>query len=312
MGQETWVWRARLGALYFATQGAGALLWWVAMWFVPAWRVHFRTDRISDLGLLDFAWPDVPMVVVGSLVCAVALMRAPKGVWTQRLVWVTVGGTVYPALYVTGATFASAGQGWAATMAMLAAASGSFLAAWTVRPDGPLFRVAPKRSAGQNVARTFGQTVIFWASTLALAPWLLLQAGRALGVPGFETPAQAWMPWVLFVLLGALNLHTGYTMSTHGEGTPLPLDTASKLVVQGAYRYMRNPMATSGLGLGLMVAWWLGSWAMILAVIAGGIFWHAFVRPIEEDDLTERFGDTYQAYKEAVPCWIPRLTPYAS
>jgi protein-S-isoprenylcysteine O-methyltransferase Ste14 len=44
--------------------------------------------------------------------------------------------------------------------------------------------------------------------------------------------------------------------------------------------------------------------ALFMAVVA------AFVRWYEEPALTERFGDDYAAYREAVPAWHPRLQPW--
>ena len=58
-------------------------------------------------------------------------------------------------------------------------------------------------------------------------------------------------------------------------------------------------MAISGLSLGLMVGWWLGSWFTLGIVILAGITWHAFVRPIEERDLEQRFGATTSYTKHA-------------
>jgi protein-S-isoprenylcysteine O-methyltransferase Ste14 len=36
----------------------------------------------------------------------------------------------------------------------------------------------------------------------------------------------------------------------------------------------------------------------------------AAVRWYEEPVLTRKFGDAYQAYRHAVPAWIPRLRPW--
>ena len=45
-------------------------------------------------------------------------------------------------------------------------------------------------------------------------------------------------------------------------------------------------------------------------VVAGGVLWHALVRPAEEADLERRFGEPYRAYRRHVRCWIPRATPW--
>ncbi len=310
--EREWQGRVRGVAAWFTLLGLGVAAWWVALALWPASRRWFRTTRSTDAALLDFAWADVPLLGVGALAVAVAVARAPRNPWTQRAVWLMVGAVGYPALYVLGATLTSGGEDWAATMMMSVAASGTALAAWTIRPDGPLFRVAAQRSTAGHMRRTLLHTVVFWSTTLALAPWLMVQAEAALGVPRFTTAAQGWLPWVLFAIAGCGNLHSGYVMSRFGRGTPLPLETARCFVVRGGYRWVRNPMAVSGLLLGAAVGWWLGSWGTLAMVVAGGVLWHVMVRPIEERDLAARFGPTYAAYRAAVRCWIPRWPPYPS
>ncbi|MCB9641006.1 MAG: isoprenylcysteine carboxylmethyltransferase family protein [Myxococcales bacterium] len=299
------------GGVYFALQGLGAAFWWFCMFQFPSIRQHFRTSRLSESGLMDFAWPDIPLFVGLSWVCAWALWKIPHSAWTQRLVWLLLGCVWYPTLYVVGSTFWTGGQGWAATMAMLSAAAGSCLTAWTVRPEGALFAVAPERSAKMHMFRTFLQTCVFWGISLVLAPWLVMKAEAALGIVRFQTPMQSWLPWVLFVVVGVLNVGTGQVMSRWGQGTPLPLETAKLLVIRGPYRVVRNPMALTGIFLGLMVGWAMGSWFVLVMSWMGGVFWHVFVRPIEEDDLFERFGEPYQAYRKKVRCWIPVWPPYS-
>lgn len=303
-------WRMVGGALYFALQGVAVGLWWFWMVRVPSVRVYFRTSRLSEAGLMDFAWPDLPLLMGGSWLCAWWLWRCSESVWTQRAVWVVVGVVLYPTLYVVGATFWTGGEGWAAAMAMGAASLGTCLAAWTVRSEGALFQVAPVRPVWVNMLRTFVQTCVFWGISLWVAPWLVCKAEAAWGISRFQTPAQAWLPWVLFAGVGVANVLTGQIMGRFGEGTPLPLETARILVIRGPYRVVRNPMALTGLFLGGMVGWALGSWGVLAMVALGGVFWHVFVRPIEEADLFERFGQPFADYRDSVRCWIPTWPPY--
>jgi protein-S-isoprenylcysteine O-methyltransferase Ste14 len=68
-------------------------------------------------------------------------------------------------------------------------------------------------------------------------------------------------------------------------------------------------MAITGLSLGVMVGWWLGSWLTLITVFIGGLVWNCFVRPIEEKDLEERFGEEYIRYKQHIRNWIPTKNP---
>jgi protein-S-isoprenylcysteine O-methyltransferase Ste14 len=95
-----------------------------------------------------------------------------------------------------------------------------------------------------------------------------------------------------------------------GKGTLAPWEPAQKLVVQGPYRYVRNPMISgvfiSVLGLALL----FGSigvliWAAVIFVIN-----HFYFIYSEEPGLRQRFGEEYVEYCNNVPRWIPRLKPW--
>lgn len=170
------------------------------------------------------------------------------------------------------------------------------------------FRAAAPAGPGYNLLKTLIQTALFWATFLAAGPYVIVLAERALGIPGFAFRGQPVVALSLFAATAALNLWSGYTMATLGLGTPLPLDMARHLVVRGPYRFVRNPMAVGGLGAGLAVALFVGSWLTVAYVIAGGVIWHVAVRPAEERDLAERFGAPYVSYRNHVRCWWPTFS----
>ena len=89
-----------------------------------------------------------------------------------------------------------------------------------------------------------------------------------------------------------------------------PPGEEGELVIAGPYRYLRNPMAFGGLGVGFAIGVHNGSWGTLAYAVAGGAIWHAIARPMEERDLAERFGASYEHYRANVHCWLPRLTPY--
>ena len=109
----------------------------------------------------------------------------------------------------------------------------------------------------------------------------------------------------VFVLASALGVWSAITMSTLGEGTPLPMATAKRLVVAGPYRWVRNPMAIAGIVQGVAVGLILSSWLVVVYALAGSLLWNYAVRPHEEADLVGRFGDSYREYRGRVRCWLP-------
>jgi protein-S-isoprenylcysteine O-methyltransferase Ste14 len=95
-----------------------------------------------------------------------------------------------------------------------------------------------------------------------------------------------------------------------GVGTPAPVAPTQRLVVGGIYRHVRNPMY---LAVGATIAGealLLGQWgllayaALFFAIVA------TFVVTYEEPTLRRQFGADYDAYRRAVPGWLPRLHPW--
>jgi protein-S-isoprenylcysteine O-methyltransferase Ste14 len=92
-----------------------------------------------------------------------------------------------------------------------------------------------------------------------------------------------------------------------GKGTPAPIDPPKKLVMEGPYRIVRNPMYWSVLFVMLGEA--LAFRSLALAEI-GCVFFACtalFVMVYEEPLLHEKFGAEYEEYCRRVPRWIPRL-----
>jgi protein-S-isoprenylcysteine O-methyltransferase Ste14 len=171
-------------------------------------------------------------------------------------------------------------------------------------------RARPARSSW-NLAKTAGQIVVFWGAFLFLIPPALVALAARLGFPPGPTAAGRLVASVLFIGASALGLASAMTMAVRGRGTPLPFDSARVLVVTGPYAWVRNPMALAGLAQGAAVALWHGSVLVGIYVIAGGLFWHVVVRPLEEADLAHTFGDAFECYRSRVPLWWPRRPSHA-
>jgi protein-S-isoprenylcysteine O-methyltransferase Ste14 len=138
-----------------------------------------------------------------------------------------------------------------------------------------------------------------------------------------------WIPWsitgwrmepaspvvrvlgAVLILVGlAFLLHAFARFVIEGIGTPAPVAPTERLVVGGVYRYVRNPMY---LAVGATIAGqalWFGQPALLIYAAAFGAVVFCFVRLYEEPTLREQFGAGYDAYRSAVPGWLPRLRPW--
>jgi protein-S-isoprenylcysteine O-methyltransferase Ste14 len=84
----------------------------------------------------------------------------------------------------------------------------------------------------------------------------------------------------------------------------------AQLAVSGPYAFTRNPLYLGSffLGLGFTIA--SGRWelAVLFAALFLGIYFP--VMRVEASTMAELFGTQYQNYKQAVPLFFPRLTPF--
>ena len=79
-------------------------------------------------------------------------------------------------------------------------------------------------------------------------------------------------------------------------------------MVEGPYRYVRNPLYDGDFCLILGAALLTQSWALVLvAALDLGLL--AFQLPFEERELRERFGIPYRRYCELVPRFVPKRRP---
>lgn len=294
------------GRAYFALQAAAGGLWWGAVFAVAP----VRDATLGSLDPVAMAALDIPLFVVASAVAA-AGSRVAAAVAT---IW-TVLVTAFLAVFAT----LTAQAGWGVVL-MLAASAASILAlVLVVRGEIPTrwlmvgpFRIrpaAPGRTARRHVGATAAQIVVFWGIALGVAPAVIAALENRwmlhLGAPAAVRIGGA----ALFVAASALGLWSAVSMSTHGEGTPLPIATARRLVVRGPYRFVRNPMAVAGIAQGVAVGLMLSSWLVVVYAVCGSVVWNAAIRPHEERDLEVRFGGEFTRYRDRVRCWVPRLTP---
>jgi protein-S-isoprenylcysteine O-methyltransferase Ste14 len=97
---------------------------------------------------------------------------------------------------------------------------------------------------------------------------------------------------------------------TAGQGTLAPWNPPQRLVVQGVYRHVRNPMI-SGVLFVLLGEAVLAASLPILGWFAAFVVVNAVYIPLaEEPGLAKRFGGDYLTYRQNVPRWIPRRTPW--
>ena len=177
-----------------------------------------------------------------------------------------------------------------------------------MRPPGALvdsvIAIAARRWLKSTSNRTFvvyPVCVIAFELALHRATYGTWAAWGAFATVGMMPWAIALLAWgyLQYRLVGRYRLRLG----GGGPGIAVP---PQRIVAQGPYRVVRNPMYLGHLifmlGLALTFISWLG-----LALFAFHVVW--FHRRVLEDEaqLQSLFGDPYRAYKAQVKRWIPGI-----
>ena len=151
------------------------------------------------------------------------------------------------------------------------------------------------------VVRTLLFTIVVPGFWVVVVPYWLLPHDAKPDLRGF---GSLGIP--LIIAGTALYVDTAFWgFAMRGQGTPAPIDPPKKLVVDGPYSVVRNPMYWS-------VALVIFGEAVIfrsptLAELGVGLFAAAmlFVLLYEEPMLRRKFGAEYEEYCRRVPRWLP-------
>jgi len=265
-------------------------LWWLGLVLDPVFYAAFQFPGINSIAFDALFLPDIVIVAI------LSVFRAYKPI--RELEYIILGGFAFGTLYCINASILTQGGYLATTIMTLGLCFNLFL----VFQD-QLFRESKSKNNSINAIKTLIQIICVWSITLMLFPFLILfYQGKPIEPSTEITLISGIIVLVSFSLLG---LSSAYFMVRDGNGTPLPLDQTNKLVVSGPYRFVRNPMAIAGVGQVIAISAIYQSLPIFLYAVLGGILWHFTVRPAEEKNMVDRFGDNYLEYKSEVRCWLP-------
>ncbi|UVI36157.1 methyltransferase family protein [Brevibacterium spongiae] len=296
------------GRMYFALQALAGAAWWLGTATIPA----VQTATLGGIDPLLIAIVDIPLFVIGSALAALNFRWA---------VWIAAGWSVLVALgmviYATATTEAGLGA-----VLMILAALGSVLAGVLMLygriPSekllvGPFaFESSHTRVRSRLLVHTTVQIVIFWGVFLVIIP-LIINAFEDRWELAYKFPILVVVTgFALLAFSSVIGVWSARAIANFGSGTPLPSQMAHHLVTRGPYAFVRNPMAIAGIVQGVAMGLLIGSWLIIVYALIGSFLWNWLIRPHEEADLCERFGDEYRAYADRVGCWWPRFSRTSS
>jgi hypothetical protein len=106
------------------------------------------------------------------------------------------------------------------------------------------------------------------------------------------------------VLLDYMEVLGVRNIQQHFRKQPAPLPS---LCLRGPYRHCRHPVY-----LATLLSFWIGpvmTWARLEFAVLASLYILIGTK-LEERDTRRVLGEAYDRYRENVPMWIPRLTPW--
>ena len=153
-------------------------------------------------------------------------------------------------------------------------------------------KLTQSSSAGRGAAVRFPPPLIFLI-------WTLAGVGIHYGVARAPVPVERMISIGVGALIVAIGIGTVASARVHFTRTgqsPIPWKPSPELILQGPYRFTRNPMyvGVTLIQIGLGVAF-NNLWIALFALLALATVHFVAVLP-EERYLSERFGDRYTSY----------------
>jgi protein-S-isoprenylcysteine O-methyltransferase Ste14 len=144
----------------------------------------------------------------------------------------------------------------------------------------------------------------FLGTLFVLLPAGAVQLNEALDWPRWQIPGGRVLGSALVLGGIAVLAYCGGLFSRVGKGTPVPLEPPNHLVIQGLYRFSRNPMYVAQVAYLLGLFSYRGELALALYAAIYAAVIHTSVVRSEEPELRQRFGEEYVCYTREVPRWL--------
>ncbi|MBQ1613813.1 MAG: isoprenylcysteine carboxylmethyltransferase family protein [Selenomonas sp.] len=150
-----------------------------------------------------------------------------------------------------------------------------------------------------------------WLKAILLLPFnvTVIIPALLLWYTGYQwcMPAGAQLVLGIIFFCGGFCLFIKTTLLFHnvGKGTLSPWAPPERLVIQGPYKRVRNPMILGILFILLSEALLFSSCCIFIYALIFFVINCVYFKTVEEKRLLERFGQDYRAYRDSVPMWLP-------
>jgi protein-S-isoprenylcysteine O-methyltransferase Ste14 len=171
---------------------------------------------------------------------------------------------------------------------------------------GIFYKAATGSRKTRNLLTPAG--IVFFFGLIALFIFVALQVDKFLDFPKLLPTSLNIIVSVPILAIGLFVMIWSILHFIKVKGTPVPFNPPPKLVTNGPYAHVRNPMLT---GVFVLL---FGLGVLFRSISLVSIFTPLFIllnvwelKAIEERELERRLGKDYVEYKKRVPMFIPRL-----
>lgn len=149
-----------------------------------------------------------------------------------------------------------------------------------------------------RIVKTLAFTVVMPGTIGVYLPQSLKQGGTS------PTEPIRYLGVALFVCGALIYFWCARDFASKGLGTPAPIDAPRVLVVNGLYRFTRNPMYVGVTSVIFGQALFYGARSIAVYACLVVLGFNVFVLLYEEPTLKRLFGAQYEEYCARVPRWF--------
>lgn len=160
---------------------------------------------------------------------------------------------------------------------------------------------------GQVAFRFFTREVEVLGYGVVAHPAFCMMLDRLVGWKQILPQPYNWLGLILLIPSALVVFWTFVVFAKKGQGTPIPMEPTQRLVIEGPYCYVRNPMVVSINVVLFGLAVILGSWMLVISAVLSVLHVYIVTVKFEEPEMESCFGEEYQEYKKNVPAWFPKL-----
>src|SRR3989344_7972625 len=137
-----------------------------------------------------------------------------------------------------------------------------------------------------------------------LLPFASIKINDFFVLPVISYPVFKAFGLILFLAGVLLIIYSTKLFFILGKGTPVPIEPPKKLVVNGVYKYSRNPIYLSYFLIFLGYFFFFGHLTLLVYFIIFVTGTNLLVAFYEEPILKKRFGKVYEDYLQKTSRWF--------